>query len=104
MNVKLIIGYLKTIDQEFKQYYRSQEIAEESHLVDPDSAKVNCFYELMDTLYTISGSYLRLEGFYSKNSTLLRKYLNIDSEKNVRRYYQMRILEEVLKEDGFLVL
>jgi hypothetical protein len=46
----------------------------------------------MDTLYTISGGYARLDGFFSKNAALLRKYLNIDFEKNVRRYYQMRIL------------
>lgn len=58
----------------------------------------------MDTLYTISGSYIRLETFFSKNAALLRKYLNIDFEKNVRRYYQLRILEEVMKEDGFVVI
>lgn len=72
--------------------------------MDPESAKVNSFYELMDTLYTISGGYVRLEGFFSKNSALLRKYMNIDFEKNVRRYYQLKILEEVMKEDGFAVL
>lgn len=46
----------------------------------------------MDTLYTITGGYVRLESFFAKNASVLRKCLNIDFEKNVRRYYQLRIL------------
>lgn len=64
----------------------------------------NAFYELMDTLYTVSGSYARLEGFFTKNVAHMRKYLNIDFEKQPKRYYQLRILEEVLKEEGFAVM
>ncbi len=58
----------------------------------------------MDTLYIISGSYVRLESFFSKNAALLRKYLNVDFEKNVKRYYQLKILEEVMSEEGSSVL
>lgn len=72
--------------------------------VDAESAKVNSFYELMDTLYTVSGSYTRLDGFFSKNVTQLRKFLNIDFEKQPKRYYQLKILEEVLNENGFAVM
>lgn len=54
----------------------------------------------MDTLYTISGSYARLDSFFSRNATLIRKYLNIDFEKNVKKCYQLKILEEVMKENG----
>lgn len=100
LNIKLVVNYLKNIDPEFKQYYRSQEIQEESHLVNAHSALSNAFYEVLDTFYIISGCYSRLVGFFNDNTALIKKYLNIDFEKNVKRYYQMHIFQEFMGQGG----
>ena len=64
----------------------------------------NAFYETMDTLYIISGSYSRLECFFNKNASVIRNYLPVDFEKNAKRYYQLRILEKVMEEGVFDVI
>ena len=53
----------------------------------------NAFYEILDTLYIICGGYPRLNGFFAENAALLKKYLSIDFEKNVKKYYQMHIFQ-----------
>ena len=52
-------------------------------------------------MYIISGSYSRLSGFLNDNTALIKKYLNIDFEKNVKRYYQMHIFQEFMGCGGF---
>ena len=52
-------------------------------------------------MYIISGSYSRFVSFFSDNEELLRQYLNIDQEKNVKKCFQLFIVEQFLKKGGF---
>ena len=101
LNIKFVVSYIQSIEPNFTQYYKSSENAEDSHLVNPDSAMANAFYEILDTMYIITGSYSRLNGFFNDNTAMIKKYLNIDFEKNVKRYYQMHIFQEFMSCGGF---
>ena len=46
----------------------------------------------MDTSFIIAGGYSRLNSFYD-NAALIKQYLNIDFEKNVKKYYQLFIYQ-----------
>ena len=52
-------------------------------------------------MYIISGSYSRFVSFFSDNEELLRQYLNIDQEKNVKKSYQLFIVDQFSKKGGF---
>lgn len=101
LNIQLTVDYLKNIDENFVQYYKGLEPGKDSFLVSPESAYYHSFYEVMDTMFIIAGGYSRLSTFFHDNAALLRKFLNVDIEKNVKRYYQLFVVEEFLRAGGF---
>ena len=54
-------------------------------------------------MYIISGNYSRFSAFFHDNAIYIRKFLNVDHEKNVRRCYQLYILEEFIRCEGIEV-
>ena len=55
----------------------------------------------MDTMYIITGNYSRLSIFFNDNTTLLRRFLKIDMDKNVKKSYQLFVIEEFMRKGGF---
>lgn len=81
------------LDTSFEKYYRSQEIKEESIVVDRQSALVCSFYELLDSCISVFGGYPRLNSFYKDNKTLLYEFFKhteageLSTDEMIRRCY-----------------
>jgi hypothetical protein len=52
-------------------------------------------------VYTIAGSYQRLNQFFKDNEDLLRQELNIAGNKDVKQAYQIMMVTYFYKSSGF---
>lgn len=58
------------------------------------------YFEIFDTAYIISGSYVRLNGFFRDNGELIKDCLQDSSKRDAKRVFQTQIITYFVKSGG----
>lgn len=82
------------------QFLKTIEAPQEIALQSSREAYLLSYFEIFDTAYIISGSYMRLNGFFRDNGELIKECLQDGTKREAKRSYQTQIITYFIKLGG----